>query len=193
MAELTRIPAAPPPEPPPRHWSVASAASLACGAFFILPFLAGLTAILLGILGLRQINLSNMRGRRLAVAGISLGLLNILGWTVYLRFISQISAPGRILAHQFIEEISADDPAPAQRECVANVRPDRLTAASNQLKQWGGVRSVAVLHIISDTSNGVTTGSVRGTVRTPTGDHAFQLQTVSDHTSNWKVTDFSFQ
>jgi Domain of unknown function (DUF4190) len=200
MAELTPIiaespPSAAPEKSPAAEWSIASAASLACGIFVIVPFFAGLAAIGLGILGIRQINQSNlkMRGRQLAMAGVVLGLLNILGWFAYFKFIGAISGPGRSVTHHFIDDLNSADSSAAGRECLGNIRPDRLTAASNQIKNWGGVKNVAVLFVTNETVNGTTTGLVRGTLRTPTGDRAFQLQTASDDDSNWKIREFSLQ
>jgi hypothetical protein len=178
-----------------RPWDVASMAALACGVFLIVPFLAGVAAIALALLGIRQINESNqmLRGKRLAAAGAILGILNIAGWSIFFIFISTISGPGRRVAHHFIDDLGSSNPGQASRECFANVHADRLQAASDQLKTWGGVKSVAVLHITSDSENGVTTGRVTGTLRTPTGDHAFRLETACEDTPDWKVRDFSFQ
>jgi len=179
----------PTPEPfAPATWSIAAAASLACGIFLIVPFFAGLAALTLGIIGIRQTNLTNMRGKWLAIAGTILGLINVLGWTGYFWFVSEISGPGRMVAHHFIDDLNAANTAAASRECLASVRADRLDAASNQVKSWGGVKSVAVFYITSENADGTNTGSVRGAVSTPTGQHAFQL-----HTVDWKISDFSLQ
>jgi hypothetical protein len=176
-------------------WNIASVASAACGIFLIVPFFAGLAAVALAVIGIRQINESNlkMRGRRLTIAGLILGLLNIFGWSAYFTFISEISGPGRTVAHRFIEDLNSANPSGAARDCLANVRPDRLNAASDQIRGWGGVKSVAVLYITSETANGITTGAVRGTLRTPTGQHAFQLQTACEDGPDWKIKDFSLQ
>jgi len=181
------------PQNAARGWSIASAASLACGIFVIVPYFAGLAAVGLGIVGIRQANEFDMRGRRLAIAGVILGLLNIFGWTAYFKLISEISGPGRAVAHHFIDDLNSADPAKAKSECLGNIQIDRLAEAANRVKSWGGVKSVAVLYITSETVNGITTGSVRGMLRTPGGEHGFQLQTVSDDESNWKVRDFSLQ
>jgi hypothetical protein len=168
---------------------------VACGIFLIVPFFAGLAALALAIVGTRQINESNqlMRGRRLAVAGAILGIVNILGWGVYFKFISEISGPGRAVANHFIDDLDSANPAEAQRECLQNIHANRLEAAAKKIKTWGGVKTVAVLYITSDTADGNTTGSVRGTLRTPTGPHAFWLQTDCDADSACKIKDFSLQ
>jgi len=194
MAELNAEIDTPAPiataNPPANAWSIASVASLACGIFLIVPFFAGLAAVALGVIGIRQVNESKpkMRGRRLAIAGVILGLLNVVGWTAYFRFISEISGPGRSVARLFINDLNSANAADARRQCLDNVRSDRLKAASNQLKDWGGVNSISVLYVSRETADGITTGAVRGTLRTPSGEHAFQLQT-----ANWKISDFSLR
>jgi hypothetical protein len=197
MAELNAEISAPAPiaavNPPATAWSIASVASLACGVFLIVPFFAGLAAVVLGIIGIRQANESNLRGRRLAIAGVILGLLNVAGWTAYFKMIGEISGPGRSVARLFINDLDSANDADARRQCLDSVHSDRLQAASNRLKDWGGVKTISVLYVSHETADGIITGSVRGTLRTPAGEHAFQLQTVCQDSSNWKISDFSLR
>jgi len=193
MGELTAnpldvSPSSPRGNSPPAGWSIPAVASLACGVFVIVPFFAGIAAVALGIFGIRQTNLFNIRGRKMAIAGTVLGLLNLIGWTGYFCFVSDISAPGRTVAHHFIDDLNSANTAAAGQECLASIGADRLNAACDQIKNWGGAKNVAVLYINSDAANGVNNGSIRGTLNTPTGEHQFQLQTV-----DWKISDFSFQ
>jgi hypothetical protein len=173
-------------------WSIASLAGFACGIFLIVPFLAGIAAVALGVMGLRETREPRMRGRRLAMAAIALGLVNIVGWSAYAVFISRISAPGRMVAHRFVTELNQDRTSDALQDCTGNISETRLHAAADQLQQWGGAKSVAVLYINSETANGVTTGSVRGSIHTPGGEHSFLLHTIGQD-GVWKVGDFSFQ
>lgn len=147
--------------------------------------------MMLGICGLRETRDSSVRGRKLALAGIVLGLVNLVGWSVYAGIIAQISAPGRNVAHRFVDDLNAGKMTAAQRECDG-IGEARLQAAANQLKDWGGAKSAAVLYIDSDTANGVTIGSVRGTIRTSRGDHSFELRTVGQDAA-WKISEFSLQ
>jgi hypothetical protein len=171
-------------------WSIAALAGAACGVFLIVPFVAGIAAVVLGILGLRETREPLVRGRRLALAAIVLGLVNIVGWSAFAVFISGISAPGRSVAHRFVTELNQGRTSDAQRDCAGNISLARLQAASDQIKNWGGARSVAILYINSVTANGVTTGSVRGSIHTPGGEHSFLLQT-AEQDGAWKVGDFS--
>jgi Domain of unknown function (DUF4190) len=195
MAELTAEPvailAAPVPAPAAAElaepWSIPAIAGAACGIFLIVPYLSGAAAIGLGIAGLRQTADRAMRGRRLAWGGIILGLLNVVGWTVYFWLIAELSAGGRTTAHQFFADLNSPNPQEARRDCLG-VPPQRLDAAANELQNWGGLKSVTVLYITSDSSNGTVAGVVRGDLETPGGKHLFQLQT-----TGWKITNFSIQ
>ncbi len=173
-------------------WSVASLVGFACGIFLVVPFVAGIAAIVLGVMGLRETREPIVRGRRLAIAAIVLGLVNLVGWSGYAEFISRISGPGRNVAHRFVTDLNTDNMTEAARDCTENIGETRLQAAADQLKKWGGAKGVAVLNIDSNTLNRATTGSVRGSIHTPAGERSFQLQTVGQN-GVWKVTDFSLQ
>jgi hypothetical protein len=180
-----------PPEPRSlRHgpWDIAAVASAVCGLMLIVPYIAGIAAIALALLGLRQISQRATRGRRLAYAGIVLGLLNIVGWTVYFKAVSELSSTGRFVAQHFIADLSAARPEAAQSLCQPAITPDRLKAASGQVMDWGGAKRVTVLYITSDSTTGGTTGSIRGDIQTPSGQHYFQMQTIND-----LVSDFTLQ
>ena len=194
MAELTAEPVAilAAPVPPatvdaPEPWSIPAIAAAACGIFLIVPYLSGAAAIGLGIAGLRQTADRAMRGRRLAWGGVILGLLNVIGWTVYFSLIANLSAGGRAAAHQFFADLNSPTPQDARRDCLG-VSPQRLDSAANKLQNWGGLKSVTVLYITSDSSNGSVAGVVRGDLETPSGKHLFQLQT-----TGWKIINFSIQ
>ena len=190
MAELTgetALPAQHGAVPSSDAWSIAAIASAACGIFLIVPYLSALAAIALGILGLRQTAGRLMRGRRLAWAGLALGAVNIVGWSLYFSIVADLSAGGRSAANRFFGDLNSGSPQSANRDCIA-VAPGRLEDAANDVKNWGGVKSVTVLFITSDSANGATAGSVRGELQTPSGKHLFQLRT-----SDWKVADFSLQ
>lgn len=56
-------------------------ASIVLGFFFFIPlfgFLTGVVAVVLGMLGIRQVNKGNYRGKRLAITGIVLGIVGML-------------------------------------------------------------------------------------------------------------------
>jgi hypothetical protein len=174
--------------PPPRQttWSLPSITALACGIFLIVPYISGLCAIALAVIGLRQTAGGEYYGRRLAWGAIVLGLLNIVGWTIFFWIIADLSAPGRATAHRFFFDLNSAAEQ-ARQDCLG-VAADRLDSAAAQIQSWGGVKSVTVLYVTTDSNNGTITASIRGDLGTGSGKHFFQL-----HTTESKVTDFSIQ
>jgi hypothetical protein len=177
------------PRPASAEWSIPAAASLVCGVFLIVPYLAGVAAIALGIVGIRQVNLWGMRGRAMARGGLLLGFLNLLGWTGYFWLIGHLSGPGRSVAREFIFDLNNSSTAAARQICLPGVQDEKIAAAEGQIKSWGGVSSVAVLSIATgNDAEGTNTASVRGALWTPSGQHLFQLDTI-----NQKVSGFVLQ
>ncbi len=73
-------------EKPPA--SNASVIALVCGVLMCLGPLTGIPAIIAGIIGRRAMKADpvNVGGGGMAMAGIVLGILNVLGWTVWFVF-----------------------------------------------------------------------------------------------------------
>jgi hypothetical protein len=181
-----------PPAAAPAWWSLVAIASFACGLLLFVPFLAGIAALTLGILGLRQTATTSMRGRKLAIAGAVLGLVNLVGWFATCEFVAAISAPGRAVAHRFVSDLNSGDLADAQTQCTESIGGDQLSNAADEIRNWGGAKHVVILYVTADTTNGLTAGSIRGTLHTPTGAHRFQFHTIGSD-NGWKISDFSMQ
>jgi len=112
-------------EPPaPRRTSRLAIASLIT-ALLGVPFfglVTGLVAIILGGLAAGGIRTSRLKGTPLAVAGILLGILDVLGWTaVLIYFLARGQAP--IPAEEFAPDLAAlqDMPPALNRIMRANV------------------------------------------------------------------------
>jgi hypothetical protein len=176
------------PEPAAkRPWDIAAIASLACGVMLIVPYLAGVGAVALGVVGLRQTAEGMARGRKLAWAGVVLGLLNIFGWTIYFYLVAHLSASGRSIATHFISDLSAARTDDAQRWCQPAIQHDRLEAASQQVMSWGGAKRISVLYIKEESASENTNGSIRGDIQTPSGVHGFEIETVNEQISNFTL------
>ncbi len=68
-------------------------ASLICGCLLCIPLLPGIAAIVTGALGMRKTNDPAVTGRGMAIAGLVLGILNILGWAAYIGLIAAVMFP----------------------------------------------------------------------------------------------------
>jgi prepilin-type processing-associated H-X9-DG protein len=71
-------------------WSIVS---LVCGCLLCIPFVTGILAGVFGFLGLRQTRQPDYSGKGLAIAGLILGILNVLGWTAYFILIVAVMVP----------------------------------------------------------------------------------------------------
>jgi hypothetical protein len=110
-----------PPPPPPfplgygfadgrRRTNGVAIASLVLGILGCVPFLTGLLAILLGIIGIRKSRDPLVGGKGLAIAGMILGMVSVLGWSGFgalLGYGYRESKPAGIVAKQFLQDVSA--------------------------------------------------------------------------------------
>jgi prepilin-type processing-associated H-X9-DG protein len=67
--------------------------SLVCGCILCIPFLPGIFATIFGILGIRQTRKPNTGGKGLAIAGLILGVVNLLAWTAYFALVIAFMVP----------------------------------------------------------------------------------------------------
>ncbi len=131
----------PPPYGPPRT-SGAAIASLVLGILGIcpLPLVGGLIAVILGVVGLGTTGKPNTKGRGLAIAGVVLGLLSLLGYAGLGSFLYagyRATAPDRATSVQFVRDLAAGDVAHAATLCQPGADPVALQATSDQLKALG--------------------------------------------------------
>jgi hypothetical protein len=73
--------------------STFSIVSLVCGCLLCVPFVPGVLAGVFGFLGLRQSRDPNYSGKGMAIAGLVLGILNVLGWTAYFIVVVALVVP----------------------------------------------------------------------------------------------------
>ena len=130
--------------PPEKQTSGSAVASLICGILGCVPFITGLLAVILGIIGMRRTRDPKYTGRGMAVAGLVLGIISLLfwgfiggtagvgGWMAY-----TYTKPAREAARQFASELAAGNVDAAQARCTSQVTRDQLVAASDKLKTWG--------------------------------------------------------
>jgi hypothetical protein len=181
--------------PPATRTSAAAVVSLVFGILGCIPLVTGLVAIITGIVGLRATRSPVITGRGLAIAGLVLGIINLVAWSAIGGLVGTfwvMSAPERAVGRQFVTDLAQGniDAAAAQTN---NIGKDQLKTQSAQIKAWGGTPQVTVLGANIQTFNGITTGDVRGMVTCGNGQvHSFLLRT-SEQNGIWKVDSFNFQ
>src|ERR1700733_11853695 len=92
-------------------------ASLVLGILGCVPLLTGIAAIFLGIIGIRKTRDPSVGGKTLAIAGLVLGIVSIVGWAGFGGILGGgyvESTPARAVARQFLQDVSAGNITAAQ-------------------------------------------------------------------------------
>ncbi len=141
----------------PAKTSGAAVASLVLGILGCVPAIAGLLAVILGIVGLRSTGRPGVRGRGLAVAGLILGGLSLLGWSaagVGGGYLWVSTAPDRAAARQFARSLAAGDEAKATALCQPGLAPGTLRPTLDYLKPDGVLQDTTVTGVNLNASTG---------------------------------------
>ena len=117
------------------------------GVLGCVPFVTGLLAVVLAVVGMRKTRNPAVRGRGLAIAGLVLGLVSLAGWGAlagglgigYVR-----SNPARPVFRQFVADLAAGNVAAAHASCTGNVTRPELATACAGIKPWGALQDVTV-------------------------------------------------
>lgn len=130
----------------PSRTSGAAIASLICGILLCIPVLTQLLAIILGFVGIKSANRPGVSGKGLAITGLILGLLGLLGWagfgaTIYYGW-QQAKAQMAQQAQPFVNAIAAGDVEKAKQ--YASLSEGELESLREQMSGWGNVTSMSM-------------------------------------------------
>ncbi len=180
---MTLYPAGAPVQP--TRLSKSAVASFICGLLGCIPFVTGLLAILLGLIGFVRTGDPMKRGRWMAVVGIVLGILSIGGWTLFgggaWAAWGALKAP-RVATHDFIHDLAAGDMSGAKSHS-AGLSDDELRDLAAAINAHGTFVDTTFTNI-SITNNDANVD----------GSTAFSTGSVSTHArltytgGSWKVT-----
>ena len=87
-------------------------ASLICGCLLCVPLVPGIASIITGAIGLRKTRDPAVTGKGMAIAGLVLGILNVLLWGAYLGLIFAVMVPTMGMARQTANRV----------KCASNLR-----------------------------------------------------------------------
>jgi hypothetical protein len=129
--------------PQRQQTNVYSVISLICGLAMCIPIATGLAAIILGIMGIRRSRDPRFGGRSMAVAGLILGILSVLGWII----ISAIAytgyqrvRPGLELTDAYLQDLASGDVAAANARSAENLSSQQIAQLSAQVQELGPSR-----------------------------------------------------
>lgn len=149
----------------PRRTNGPAIASLVLGILGCVPFLTGLLAILLGIFGIRKTRDPSVGGKGLAIAGVILGIVSVLGWSGFgalLGYGYQESKPAGVVAKQFLHDVSAGN-INAAMASSAGFTAAQLRTQNGQMIPFGALQSVSMSSFNISTFNGHTVMHLGGT------------------------------
>jgi hypothetical protein len=181
---------------PATKTSAAAITSLICGILgFCTVGVSSIVAVITGIVGLVATKNPTVKGRGMAIAGLVLGILTLVGWGIFgisVASMLHITPAQSSLANQFVSDLSAGNLDAAQAECTANVSATTLLNDSTLLKTWGSGTSVKLIGVhVPNTPAGTTT--VIDAMSYPGGSHNITLQIVDDSSGNPKIDGLVLQ
>jgi hypothetical protein len=176
--------------------SGAAVCSLVCGLVMCVPGITGLVAIITGFVGISETGKPGVKGRGMAIAGLILGLLSLIGWGavgggVYIAFRS--TASQRVFGNTFIADLAAKRIDQCVQNSTADLNADNLTADFQKMQNWGTLLNATVIAIPGQNSNGRNTTSVTGICRFSGGQHTFLMMVVKDSSGQLKAESFIWQ
>jgi hypothetical protein len=183
--------------PRPRT-SVAAISSLVCGLLGCVPFLTGLAAVILGIVGIKKTRDPMVTGRGMAIAGLILGCLSLAGWAlgmatlgggVYLAL--KAADPARMTAEQFARDVSEGKIDAAVASSVEGMDRASLVALGEKMKPWGAFQSLGMNSINIQAVNGKAEYQIGGPATFATGPRTYTM-TLHKEGETYKVAKFDF-
>jgi len=179
--------------PAPQRTNGAAIASLVCGILGCIPWLTGLAAVILGIVGLRKTKDPQVGGKGMAIAGLILGGISIVAWTLYFAVVGVAifgvmkgTAVQRELAKQFLRDLSKQDVAAASEKTTSDVSKEEIQSLADKVKPWGSIKDSTVFAARIEDTPGRSKSSVGGSVEFTGGTHGFTMEMIKEG-DQWKI------
>lgn len=176
---------------PATRTSGAAIASLICGILGCIPVITSLLAIILGFVGISATGKPGVSGRGLAIGGLILGIVGLLGWGIggYGMYwgvgkLQQLAGDG---VKQFLQPIIEGDLSKAMTETSMNQA--EVAALREKIAEWGTLSNVkmSLNGMNAQNVNGQSHIVMRGTATfSKAGDKQFRV-VLDDKASPGKV------
>lgn len=168
-----------------RRTNALAVASLACGLLVCVPLIAGLLAVLLGLLGLWKARDPRVGGRGLAIAGLILGIIGVAGWAIVgvgFARIARISSEARTVSTRFVDDLSRGRVNAAL--AVAGESYDRaaLNSIAEDLRPLGPLQGLSINTTQSKLQGGSLRIELEGNARFSRADRNFRMILRHDET-----------
>lgn len=185
--------------PPQRSTSAAAVASLILGILGCIPFVTGLLAVVFGLAGLGATRNGKANGRGMAVAGLILGVVSLIGWGAVAGGIGGTTwwalaqtRPARAAARQLATDLAAGNVQAARAQCTDDVSDEQLKKAAEAMKGWGAFQDTTMPVNSRNTAGGVEAIESMGAARfAGAGTMPYAVRVVKEN-GQWKVEGFEF-
>jgi hypothetical protein len=177
--------------------SGAAIASLVCGILGCIPFVPGLVAFILGIVGIKKTGSPAVKGRGMAIAGTILGFLSVAGWTGFAVLTiftwSIIGEPARGAGEKWTKAVSEGKIDEALALSVPGFDRKPIEELGEKMKPWGAFQSLGKASVSITAPNGKAVFNIGGqaTFASATKTYSFSMQQVDGAT--YLVEKFDFQ
>lgn len=130
---------APAPVPQSRTSGLA-VASLIFALIGCVPVITSLLAVIFGFAGIGATRKPGVSGRGLAIAGLIIGFLGLIGWGIFGSTVGLLylqTKPARVISKQFIADLSAGKVDAAAAACLPEMPRKSLEDSAATMKGWG--------------------------------------------------------
>lgn len=197
----------PPPSPygapmpgEPRQGNGMAVTSLVMGLLLCIPFITGLGGIIFGAIGIKKTKDPRVGGKGLAIAGLVLGIFNILLWAlaggaIWAGVYAMISgtATQREIARTFIKDLSEGNVDAAAAACdPAAIKRPELLQESQTMKAWGALKDTTTLGFNANAGTGTLPQIVVSGSAEFANAHKSFIVTLHKQNDQWKIIKFEF-
>lgn len=188
-----------PVSPTPRTSGFA-VASLICGILACIPFLTSLLAVVFGLIGLKQTRQRGINGRAMAVVGLILGFVGLVGWGAggfaayrgYHALMDAIQGP-RTEASALFSDLAAGDLVEARARLSPEISEDQLRQTSEQIKPLGEFKSISLRSVDTSTVNDQKIFKLGGIAMFEQGTADFDVEIASHPTMGWTIRSYRLE
>ncbi len=183
------------PQPASRAngWAIAS---LSSGLLGCVPYVTGVAAVILGIIGLkRAADPRYASGRGMATGGVVLGALSLVFWLFFSSlFIGLFTAQGQQtkVAEEFVKLTSGGSVDAAMERAGPLLGRGRVEQLAIEMQAWGACQDVISHRSAIQVAGGFTTCELRGAAMFASGEHPFTMTLLKEGDA-WKVSGLEFE
>lgn len=175
--------------------SASAVVSLVFGLLGCFPFVPGLLATILGIIGIKKTSDPMVTGRGMAIAGLVLGLLSLGVWTggsaVFYPIVKE-AIPAFMTATNFTKDLSETKVDDAMALSVEGTDKASLVTQSEQMKPWGAFNSLSITSAEVQNNNGVATVMIGGPAMFASATKTYTM-TLKKVGNDYKVEKFEYK